>query len=78
MTSPVIIDASVAIKWVVPEDDSSRALALRTSHSFMAPQLILAEIANIIWKKNQRRELSGDEADVALGLLLMAGIEYVE
>jgi predicted nucleic acid-binding protein len=54
-----VVDASVVIKWFIPEihSDAARHL-LKQDHEFLAPDLLFAEIANTIWKKVQRRELS--------------------
>jgi predicted nucleic acid-binding protein len=58
--SALVIDASVAIKWIIDEEGSPAALALR-KHSLAAPDLLMAECANILWKKSRRGELSTDE-----------------
>jgi len=42
-----VIDASVAIKWVVSEPGTQEALALR-QHRLIAPDLLIAECANIL------------------------------
>ena len=55
----MIVDASVAIKWVVEEADSERAFELLDSDNLAAPDLIFCEVANAIWKKHRRGELSG-------------------
>jgi predicted nucleic acid-binding protein len=57
----LVIDASIAIKWVVEEAGTDLSLALRQKARLMAPDLIVAECANILWKKAQRKELSNDE-----------------
>jgi len=72
-----VIDASVAIKWVVDEDGSSQALALRKNARLVAPDLLSAECANILWKKAQRGELTGAEADLAARLLERADVELL-
>jgi predicted nucleic acid-binding protein len=72
--STLVIDASVAIKWVVEEPGTREALALR-SHRLTAPDLLVAECANILWKKVRRRELSAQEATLAARLLERADIE---
>lgn len=77
MSGRIIIDASVAIKWVVPEVGTDAALALRIEHELSAPELIVPEIANILWKKFQRGELQGTEAEIATELLENAGIELI-
>jgi predicted nucleic acid-binding protein len=73
----ILIDASVAIKWVVPEEGADIALALRLKFEFYAPELIIPEIANILWKKCQRGELSREEAALASELLANSGIAYI-
>lgn len=48
----LVVDASVATKWVLPEDGSDRAAALRRpGETFLAPGLIAAEIGNAVWKR---------------------------
>jgi predicted nucleic acid-binding protein len=62
-----VVDASVAAKWVLPESDSDRAVALRgNGEDMIAPSLILAEIGNALWKSAQRGEVSKSDAVRAL------------
>jgi predicted nucleic acid-binding protein len=70
-----VVDASIAVKWVVEEDGTPQALALRQRARLIAPELLVAECANILWKKVRRRELSKDEAVLASRLLQAAEIE---
>jgi predicted nucleic acid-binding protein len=72
-----VIDASIAVKWVVEEDGTPQALALRGRAKLIAPELLVAECANILWKKARRRELSIDEAVFAARLLKAADIELL-
>ncbi len=74
--SAYVIDASVAIKWLIDEQGTSQALALRR-HTLSAPDLLLAECANILWKKVHRDELTADEAVVCARLLVRADVELV-
>ena len=76
MTETLVVDASVAVKWVVQEEGTEAALRLR-SHDLVAPELILAECANILWKKAERAELTREEAQVSARLLERSGIEFV-
>lgn len=55
----MIVDASVAIKWLVPEEDSQLANQLLLQGELIAPDLVVAEISNAIWKKWGRGELVG-------------------
>lgn len=73
--SPLVIDASIAIKWVIEEEGTAEALLLRKKARLRAPDLLAAECANILWKKAQRKELSAEEALFAAGLLQAADIE---
>lgn len=73
----LVIDASIAVKWVVEEDGTREALALRRGGKLIAPELLTAECANILWKKVQRDELTRDEALLAARLLQAAEIEFL-
>ncbi len=54
----LVIDASVAIKWLVPEDLRQEALALvRMEFELIAPDILIPEIGNIAWKKQARGEI---------------------
>jgi predicted nucleic acid-binding protein len=75
--NPVVIDASVAIKWVVDEADSDAAVAVLESRSLLSPDLLIAECANILWKKVWRRELTTDEAIMAARTLQQADIDIL-
>jgi len=67
----VVVDASVAVKWVIPEVLSDRADALRSrTDRLLAPDFLLLEAANALWKKLIRREITAREAAYALDLLL--------
>ena len=68
-----VVDASVVVKWVVDEQGTQPALALLKKHDVVAPDLILAECANIFGKKIRRGELSRAEARFAA--LMIEGSE---
>ena len=68
-----VIDASVAIKWVIEEPGTRQAVALR-GHRLEAPDLLIPECTNILWKKVRRDELSDQEAMIAGGLLRRADV----
>ena len=73
----LVIDASIAIKWVVEEVGTPQALALRQKARLIAPELLVAECANILWKKVLRDELAEEEALLAARLLQAADIELL-
>ena len=59
----VVIDASVAVKWYVPEPGSAAAAALLAAPIIrMAPDLLTAEVGNTLWKRTRRGELRRDDA----------------
>jgi predicted nucleic acid-binding protein len=57
----MIIDASVAFKWLIEEQDSDRALEWIGRTALVAPTLIHIEVANALWKRFRRGELGSDE-----------------
>jgi predicted nucleic acid-binding protein len=68
--TPVVVDASVALKWFVPEVSSAEAARLLDgSFELWAPDLLFPEFGNILWKKIARGEIGRNEArDVAAAL----------
>jgi predicted nucleic acid-binding protein len=72
----VVVDASVAVKWVIPEVLSDRADTLRDrADRLVAPDLLLPEATNALWKKLTRREITAREATQALDLLMASGLD---
>ncbi|HVF27509.1 MAG TPA: type II toxin-antitoxin system VapC family toxin [Pyrinomonadaceae bacterium] len=54
-----VVDASVSVKWYVPENYEQEAeRLLNGAHDLHAPELILPEFSNIIWKKTRGGELT--------------------
>jgi len=69
--SDFIVDASVVAKWFLAEADSDRARLLTKKHHYLrAPDLLIAEVANVFWKRVQRRELTPAEVETILQMLL--------
>ena len=59
----VVVDASVAVKWVLPETGSDRAAAIRTADDdLLAPSLVHAEIGSAIWRAVLRGDVPAAEA----------------
>ena len=62
-----VVDASVAVKWLVAEDDSEVAEELATSgHDLHAPRLMASEVANAIWRKARMGEIERRAAGILL------------
>ena len=69
----IVVDASVALKWVLDEPGSEAAAALR-DQELIAPALWLAEAANGLWRHARIGDISGDEATVYFSELLKAPV----
>jgi predicted nucleic acid-binding protein len=66
MPTNVVVDSSVAIKWFLPEPHDTVAKRLLDGYrqgwlTLLAPDLIDAEVGNILWKRHQFHGL--DEVD---------------
>ncbi len=72
----VVVDASVAIKWFLPElhDDAALRL-LRAEHRLVAPDLLFPEVGNVLWKRVRRREATASEAGAVLDALVAVPLE---
>ena len=58
-----VVDASVAVKWILPESGSSAAAALRELNADLsAPSLIAVEVGNALWKAVRRGSVTRSEA----------------
>lgn len=59
----LVIDASVALKWYLPEVDSQIALDLLTGDNrLVAPDLIVPEVCRAVWKAWKRKEIVAEQA----------------
>lgn len=57
-----VVDASVAVKWYLPEIYTTEAeKLLAPQNELFAPELILPEFGNIIWKRARRGDLTEAE-----------------
>lgn len=69
------VDASVTLKWVVPESGHEDAVRLLEQYHrgevwLIAPHLLLAEVGNALWKRVRRGELAAEQASRAFAELL--------
>jgi predicted nucleic acid-binding protein len=48
----MVVDCSVAVKWFLEEPGDREALALlQSGEPMIAPELIVAELVNVLWKR---------------------------
>lgn len=61
-----VVDASVALKWVIEEAGSQEARSLLLQQPLVAPDLLIVECANVLWAKARRRGMTRELAEAAL------------
>jgi predicted nucleic acid-binding protein len=72
----VVVDASVAVKWFLPEvHGAAAARLLNEQHGLCAPDLLFAEVGNALWKRVRGGEIVKEDAVAALGILDTVPIE---
>jgi predicted nucleic acid-binding protein len=79
----VVVDASLATMWAIPEPYSPQALDLaeewaKNATNLLAPCLLVAEVTNALYKRVVRGELTLPEAQQALDIVLGFSIEIRE
>jgi len=73
----MVIDSSVIVKWFFLESLTQEALAIRQDWltykvDLIAPELILAEVGNIVWKKHRLGLITEQEGiDILSDLLAL-------
>lgn len=75
----LVVDASVAVKWFLPEALAADARrALTAGYQLLAPDLLWAELGNALWKKHRRHELDPRTARRLLHDFARVPIEFHE
>ena len=80
MSGSVVVDASLAVKWLVEEDDSDKAHAVLQSWvawdvTRIAPHLLPHEFANTLHRRELRGELSVGDSIRMISRLLESRLE---
>lgn len=73
----LVVDASVAVKWLIPQESSVAAVELY-SHDVHAPTLLRIEVGNVLRTLSTRGTLTDGQAREAFDLLLDAPITWDE
>jgi predicted nucleic acid-binding protein len=72
------VDASIAFLWFAHEPDRwSAAQLLDSETALLAPDLMIAEVTNALWKKLRRREMERADVEQAVTNLLALRIDWV-
>lgn len=78
MTTRVVVDSSVALKWFLHEPDSDKAvLVLKPGAVLLAPDLLLAEVANGLRRQQRNNVISRDAVQKAIAGLASVFAELV-
>ena len=76
--NPIVLDASVFAKMFFEEAHSAQVRRIVSkARELIAPDLILAEVANVIWKRHARREVDDAEAAVVVREILRFPIRLI-
>jgi predicted nucleic acid-binding protein len=61
----LVVDASIVVKWYLKEvySDIAEKLLVDGDHDLHAPELLLSEVGNVLWKKRRSGELLSDECE---------------
>ena len=73
----VVVDASIAVKWVVAETGHEESLLLSRAQPLIAPDFVLVETANVLWKKVRIGELMREQALQGLAFIREAYAELI-
>lgn len=74
----IAVDASVAVKWLIDETGSDRAVELSATTPLVAPTLLRIEVGNALFKKVLRGEIAAEPATLAHDALPAFVSEWVE
>jgi predicted nucleic acid-binding protein len=67
----IVVDASVAVKWLLPEPGGAAAQELLASEErLVAPSLIRTEVAAALARRARFGEIEPRDAETAMGLWL--------
>lgn len=72
------IDASIAMKWVLREEDSETAANLLQTNSLIAPSFLQLECANALWASARRKIISHPQAEAGLKWIMTAPVRWTE
>src|ERR1019366_778111 len=83
MPDTFVLDCSVAAKWVLPEPDRAPALELFERYTsgeilLIAPDILLAEFASLLAKRNRRKQISAGQAHEAFSFMTKCAPRLVD
>jgi predicted nucleic acid-binding protein len=72
-----VVDASVALKWVIDEDGSEAAGALLLDEPLASPEVLIIECSNVLCAKARRGVITRALAGAALAAIQAAPVELL-
>lgn len=79
MSSIVVVDTSIVIKWIIKESDSDIAMALladwtNTAVAVIAPAILAYEVTNALYQRVRREEITILQAQQLLSTVFLSDI----
>ena len=73
----LVVDASVAVKWLVAEEDSDAAdRLLARGDDLHSPRLMASEVANALWRKARTGEIEPGRAGVLMAAVSEMPVQW--
>ena len=75
----LVVDASVAVTWLVEEEHSDAAdRLLDGNHELFAPRLMASEVGNALWRKVRMGELERSRAGALAAAISEMAVRWTE
>jgi predicted nucleic acid-binding protein len=75
----LVVDASVAVKWLVEEEYSDTADSLlEERHELFAPRLMASEVGNVLWRKARMGEIERSRVGVLAAAIPEMAVSWTE
>lgn len=72
----LVVDASVAAKWLFEEDGTEAALRLRgPEYDLVGPDLLFLEVGNVVWRKVRAGEIEAADGRAMVAAILEAPLQ---
>jgi predicted nucleic acid-binding protein len=76
-STPIVVDASIAVLWFANEPDRWGATRLlETASSLLSPEFMVVEMTNALWKKLRRKQIELADVEQAVTNLVALEIEW--
>lgn len=68
----MIVDANVAVKWVLNHPDSEKARSLPRQYPMLAPSILMMEAAHVLTREKRDRRMKPDQVRAGYQLIVSA------